>query len=336
MLKLIGKGLLVVLLVALMLGSAPASKKLNKEDNKCLEEETSKNLLVQEQKTPPQMSEEEKVLQELITTGATKGEIGLELLVNYFPAQAPSSYLPLSLLISNPHLTFTKVEGHHRAELKVFGKVLQKGEEETKEVQSFSLPLQINYTEDEYSQQGDKSDIYSIGFPLLPGSYHLYLGVWDEKANHLTTLARELEVPDFHKGDRLFISSILFARKLNRLDAIQPALEKVTKNMVLGVMELELSQGNIFQQSNQPILFFYIGGASFNPETQKPDIQIEYGLSKGDEFIGKFPPQKYEAPAIAQPFPLAKFPPDDYTLEIEISDLVSKQKIVASVSFKVI
>ena len=301
------------------------------------EDELKKALGQQQQEALAEMSAAEQALQELITSGTTKSEIGLELSVNYFPIQPPYCYLPLTLLINNKDLSFTEVEEHHRAELSVFGKVLQKEEgQEPKEVQRFSLPWQIDYTDEEYTQLGDKPDICSLGFPLLPGSYDLYLGVLDKGGNQLTTLARELEVPDFHRGDKLFISSVMFARNMNRLDAVHPALEKVTRNIIMGMMEIEVSPENIFHQSDEPTLFFYIAGASLNPETKKPDIQIEYGLTKGEEFIGKYPPQKYDIQAIAQPFPLAKFPPDDYIMEIKISDLVSGQEIVTSVKFKVI
>ena len=300
-------------------------------------EDELKETLGQQQETPAGMSVAEQALQELITTGTAKSEIGLELSVNYFPAQPPSCYLPLTLLIDNKDLSFTEVEEHHRAELSVFGKVLQKEEgQEPKEVQRFSLPWEIDYTDEEYTQLGDKPDMCSLGFPLLPGSYDLYLGVLDKGGSQLTTLARELEVPDFHRGDKLFISSVLFARNMNSLDAVHPALEKITRNIVMGMLEMELTPDNVFQLSDEPVLFFYIAGASLNPDTQKPDIQVEYGLTKGEEFIGKYPPQKYDVPAIAQPFPLSKFPPDDYIMEITISDLVSGQEIVASVRFKVI
>ncbi|MFB0519611.1 MAG: hypothetical protein ACETWC_10080, partial [Acidobacteriota bacterium] len=301
------------------------------------EDELNKMLGQQQQEALAEMSVAEQALQELITSGTTKNEIGLELSVNYFPAQPPSCYLPLTLLIDNKDLSFTEVEEHHQAELSVFGKVLQKEEgQEPREVQRFSLPWQIDYTDEEYTQLGDKPDMCSLGFPLLPGSYDLYLGVLDKGGDRLTTLTRELEVPDFHQGDKLFISSVMFARNMDSLEDVHPGLEKVTRNIVMGMLELELSPENIFNQSNQPVLFFYIAGASLNPETQKPDIQVEYGLTKGDEFLGKYPPQKYDVPAIAQPFPLAKFPPDDYIIEIKISDLVSGQEIVTSVSFKVI
>ena len=299
-------------------------------------DEALKKILGEMAEAPPEAAVEEKALQELITSGATKSEIGLELSVHYFPAQPPSSYIPLTLLINNADLSFTKVEGRHRAELSVFGKVLQKEEEKSKEVQSFSLPLQIDYTDEEYSQRGDKSDNYSIGFPLLRGSYLLYLGVWDKGGNRLTTIARELEVPDFHKEDKLFTSSILFARKINRLDAVHTGLEKVTKNIFMGKTEIELFQENIFHQSDQPILFFFIAGAGINPQTQKPDIQIEYSIRKGAEFMGRYPPQKYDDAFIIGQFSVAQFTPDNYALEIKITDLVSKQEITTSVKFKVI
>ncbi len=301
------------------------------------EDELKKMLGQQQEEALAAMSVAEHALQELITTGTAKNEIGLELSVNYFPAQPPSSYLPMILLINNKDISFTEVEEHHRAELNILGKVLQKEEgQEPREVQSFSLPWQIDYTDEEYSQSADKSDMCSLGFPLLPGSYDLYLGVWEKAGDRLTTLARELEVPDFHRGDKLFISSVLFARNMNSLDAVHPGLEKVTRNIVMGMMEIELSPENIFHQSDQPVLFFYVAGASLNPETQKPDIQVEYGLRKGEELLGSYPLQKYDVPAIAQPFPLSKFPPDDYIMEIKISDLVSGQEIVTSVRFKVI
>ncbi len=301
------------------------------------EEELNKMLGQQQEEALAGMSIAEHALQELITTGTTKSEIGLELSVNYFPIQPPHCYLPLTLLINNKDLSFTEVEEHHRAELNVFGKVLQKEEgQEPREVQRFSLPWEIDYTDEEYTQWGDKPDMCSLGFPLLPGSYDLYLGVWEKEGNRLTTLARELEVPDFHRMDKLFLSSVMFARNMNILEAAHPGLEKVTRNIIMGMVEIELSLENIFHQSDEPTLFFYIAGASLNPETQKPDIQVEYGLTKGEEFIGKFPPQKYDVPAIAQPFPLSKFPPDDYTMEIKISDLLSGQEIVTSVRFKVI
>jgi len=301
-----------------------------------LPEEELTKLLEGAKEAPPEAAVEENALQELITTGVTKSEISLELSVNYFPAQPPYSYLPLTFLINNPDLSFTKIEERHRAELRIFGRVLQQEEKEPKEVQSFSLPLQIDYNEEEYSQWVDKSDTYFIGLPLLPGSYQLYLGVSDKGGNRLTTLARELVVPDFYKGDKFFTSSILFARKIDNLDAPHTGLEEVSKNLIMGKTEIELSQGNIFQNSDEPTLFFYIAGAELNPQTQKPDIQIEYGLTKGEEFMGKYPLQKYDTAVIGQPFPLTKFPPDDYKLEIKISDLVSKQEIVTSVSFKVI
>jgi len=197
----------------------------------------------------------------------------------------------------------------------------------------------------------DKEEIYSIGTPILPGSYLLSAAIGSQKLEKIGAQYCELSLPDplSFSGD-LVTTPIFFAKSVEQMSA--PEMHAVIHKgfFTYSILQIEPNLENLFSPQDNLELFFVIFGAKPN-EKGKFDIEINYEVYKGEEIYIRFQPQTYNSPLISQPLPLKRtvlikseqgektetrdLEAGSYILSLMIKDKISGNSITRTIDFEV-
>lgn len=198
----------------------------------------------------------------------------------------------------------------------------------------------------------------SRAFAVPPGSFDVYIALRERGDDSgpggakTSVLRRQVEVPDFDTG-QLTTSSLILADRLDRLAEPLPADQQVLRPYAFGSLEVAPAWRHEFKKSGSLSLFFVIYNPAVSPETQKPDVVVDYNFHQRsgttETFFNKTNPQLFNAETLpaqfdlalghqlvaGQTIPLNVFPVGDYRMEVKITDKTSGESITRDVNFSV-
>jgi hypothetical protein len=203
----------------------------------------------------------------------------------------------------------------------------------------------------------NKEEIYSVGYPLLPGAYLAALAVTTHDLKKIGLQYQEFSLPNpqsfttqLDTTPLIFISEV----KENQPVEVIPALHKGVFRYL--TWELTMNKDNSLKVGDELESFFFIFGAQPNPQG-KYDIECTYDVTKGTEPAIKFAPQAYVSPFIDQSLPMKQtlltkttdekgvtsekqstqdLPAGTYTFSVKITDKTSGRTCAKSLDFTVI
>ena len=182
------------------------------------------------------------------------------------------------------------------------------------------------------------SRTYSFGMTLVPGSYRLAWGVIDDISERVTTMSTPLEVPNFGTGE-LTLTSVLVARPPmeERTEIID--IDKVYEGVRIGNIQIDVDIDRQFERDDTIELLYFVMGASIDPISQQPQLEVEHTLlpSDSDEIIARLPTQTLNYFAIGQQIPLGQVaqiePGGSYKILIRVKDVVAEIELSYEVPF---
>ncbi len=319
-----------------------------------------------------------EAMRQLIDEGVSRQEIGLRFETAYFPAPENNTYMVVAFKLDKQALTFADVAGvggsevaageaavagageaGEVGEVEAVGVGEQEGEAEVADVplppapvHAFGFLLQespagpeqllrqmaMEFLVDPVEGTESASRTYSFGMTMVPGSYRLAWGVIDDISERLTTLSTPIEVPNFGTG-QLTLTSVLVARPPMREQTESIDIDKVYEGVRIGNIQLDVDIDRHFQRDDTIELLYFVMGASIDPTSQQPQLEVEHTLLHGDsdEIIARLPTQTLNYFAIGQQIPLAQVvqiePGGSYRILIRVKDVVSENELTYEVPF---
>jgi len=223
----------------------------------------------------------------------------------------------MMLHIDAARLGFKQVDGMYKNKLVMTGLLVGA---DAKVADSFSNTIDLNYKPEDY--EGIRKDglLVTRAVGIKPGVYQVRVLVREAESGNIGTANSFIEVPEI-KGDRLAVSSIFTDAHLIQQNKGADAVTSASS----------LSQRR-FPRNGQfaYVMMVYNGKA----EGGKTQIEISSRLLRNGEVVykglpkpiemleGSAPPLRIITGGIMQ---LAKLPPDDYTLELTITDKLRKK-----------
>ena len=223
--------------------------------------------------------------------------------------------------------------------------------------------------------EGSAGDPVSLtrGFAVPPGRYRVILALREtveeggkERPRRAGVLVRQLEVPDFWTRE-LATSTVMIARRVERLDAPVPADELDEDPYAVGANRIHVTGNRTFARSQELIVAFLIYNPTVTPDKHF-DVQVDYHLYKkdaggpastagqegppgrpGERYVTRTNPQRFNpsmmgaqfdpsagTPVLAgQGILLSGFEPGEYRLGITVTDLLSRKALNRDVAFTV-
>ena len=196
-------------------------------------------------------------------------------------------------------------------------------------------------------------------FAVAPGEYDVYVAIRERAAGKSDAPAKSgvvreaLTVPNFHV-EGLTTSDVIFAERVETLAEPIDTETQADHPFTFGQMQVQPAVEHRFTKKDALQFVFWIYGAATDPQTKKPDVNVEYKFHRveGEKqtYFNRTEPQVLNAQTLPPEFdaaaghqlagsladvPLVSFPEGDYRLEIEVQDKAAGRQITRDVNFTV-
>jgi GWxTD domain-containing protein len=282
-----------------------------------------------------------KDLQEVVQVNVTFDNLEYQLREDYLRLSSNQVLVPVTVSWRNKDLTFTPnpATGAHQAKIAVYGIVTGLSNEIVAEfeheVVSSYPPEHLDLT------RAGKSMFQRIFLLPYPGRYKLNLVCKDLNSGKVGVQTRGLIPPRFHEQE-LEASTLILADFVRRLTG--PDLEKDDLMFVLGDLWIRPSVDRIFQPGSEIGVYLQLYHAKVDQQTLKPELEVKYRIEGQDglslqiqdlsgrsvDFVSG------ERVVLLKVLKLGDLPPGRYSVEVEVTDQLSGQKVQAREPFSIV
>jgi hypothetical protein len=203
-------------------------------------------------------------------------------------------------------------------------------------VQTFEDTVQRDFPDSLLESSLKGFSIYQKAVPLRPGPYRLDVVIKDVNSGNVGVLNTRLAVPAI-PDDKLDASSLILA------DQMEPVSSKDVGvgQFVLGSTKVRPNLSAEFH-ADQPLgIYMQFYNLTVDDKTHKNDLSLDVKVSQGDQTIshnvktGAEIQQNGEQVTFEQTIAPRSLPPGKYKLEIQGTDLLTKQTVSRSADFTV-
>jgi hypothetical protein len=244
----------------------------------------------------------------------------------------------------------TQEESPLQASFNVFLQFNRLGESaETQVAWEVYAPTTIQVEGASFDQE--KEDLYSLGYPLPSGHYLLALAITSIDLQKIGTAYYEFTLPDVSTFTKaLETSPIFFLKSYEQMEAPETRTVLHKGYFTYSILKIVPNIDNVFAAGENLDIFFFIFGSQPN-EQQQFNIEINYEVKKGEEFVIRWTPQTYNSPLISQPLPLKQtvkiktgteerteqrdLASGNYTLVVKALDKVSGNSVTKNIDFEI-
>ena len=280
---------------------------------------TRKGYLAKTEKPAPRATTNSKMaeFQEAFYSPLVRRDIDVQLTPFYRDDAKREPLLTMMLHIDAARLGFKQADGMYKNKLVMTGLLASA---DGKIADSFSNTIDLNYKPEDYASIRKDGILVTRAVGIKPGVYQVRILVREAESGNLGTANSFVEVPEI-KGDRLALSSIFTDAQLMQQNKDVDAVTSASS----------LSQRR-FPRNGQFAYVMMVYNAK--AESGKTQLEISSRLLRNGEVVYKGLPKPIEMLEGSNPplriitggiMQLAKLPPDDYTLELTITDRLRKK-----------
>ena len=282
------------------------------------------------QKAPPVKF---KDLEELVRTRISFNLLPFDVRSDYIRVTDSSVLVPITIGVQKKDLTFEMDDGIHIATVNVFGRITTLT---GRIVQTFEDVINLSVPPSLFQSTLKHPAVYQKTVPLRPGLYKLNVVLKDLNSGNLGTLETRLAVPRFEE-DQLAHSSLIVADLIERV----PARNIGSGQFVLGETKVRPVISKDLTPRDSMGIYMQVYNLAVDETTHKPNATIDYSIVNGGETVFQHTENTSQLERAGQQItlekllPLKTFKPGDYTLNIKITDHISKQTIEPTVRFRI-
>jgi GWxTD domain-containing protein len=240
---------------------------------------------------------------------------------------------PVTILLQNKDLAFQQQEGIHRATVNVYGRITGIN---GRVAQSFEDTIAQDVPEALFKQTLETASIYQKIVPLRPGLYKIDLVLKDIHSGNVGTINQRLAVPRY-PDEKLSMSSVILADLVENL----PARQVATGSWILGGMKVRPNVKDEFRRNADLKVWFQVYNLKVDDQTHKPSATLEMLITRNGQEVRKIVESSDELSGAAQQMTLTKnvalaeFEPGEYSLQVKVTDNLSKEIISSTEKFAV-
>jgi len=230
-------------------------------------------------------------------------------------------------------LAFQEQEGIHRALANVYGKVTTisgRVAQVFEDVIAQDIPAAL------FKDVSEKSAVYQKVIPLRPGLYKLDLVVKDIHSSNVGTFTKGFSVPRYPEG-RLSTSSLILADLVEDL----PPSQVASGPFILGSTKVRPNVTDEFNRAQELKVWLQVYNLKVDEKSHKPSATVETLITRNGQEVKKIVGNSTELSGAAQQMTLvqstslADFDPGEYSIQVRITDNLTKDVIASSGKFKV-
>ncbi len=240
---------------------------------------------------------------------------------------------PITLQVAYRDLQFQNKDGVMHGVMDIYGQVTSLG---GRNVNTFEKSLVLDVPEHEFQHFLERKAVYQEAIPLRPGRYKLSLVLKDNLSAHMGSMEIGLVVPRFDEN-KLSNSSLILADLIQPL----PTNQVGTGPFVIGGTKVRPSVNQTFTRDQKLGIYMQVYNLSLDAKTHKPSLDVEYDLLKDGKSLLAQPEDEAKLKDASQQFtlekqmPLSVLQPGKYTVQIKVTDKITKQTLLPSTTFEV-
>ena len=276
-----------------------------------------------------------KDLEAIVTTKLSYNLLPFRFRTDFVRVTEDSVLTPITILLQNKDLAFQEQQGIHRAMIHVYGKITGvNGRVAPSGV--FEDTISQDIPDALFKQGLDSASIHQKIIPLRPGLYKLDLVLKDINSGNVGTVSQRLQVPRF-PDDKLQLSSLILADLVENL----PPSQIGSGSFILGSNKVRPNVNDDFRHDRNLNLWFQVYNLKLDEASKKPSATVETLITKNGREVKRDVEQASELSNAAAQMTLSKtvslkdFEPGEYSVQVKVTDNLTKDVIASAEKFTV-
>ena len=274
-----------------------------------------------------------KDLETIVTTKLSFNLLPFSFRTDFVRVTEESVLTPITILLQNKDLAFQQEQGIHRAMVHVYGKVTAIN---GRVAQVFEDTISQDIPNALFKQGLDSASIHQRIIPLRPGLYKLDLVLKDINSGNVGTINQRLAVPRY-PDEKLSLSSLILADLVENL----PSTQIGSGSFVLGSSKVRPNVKDEFKKDRNMNVWFQVYNLKLDEATHRPSATVEMLITRNGQEVKKTVEQSSELSSAAaqmtlsQAIALGDFEPGEYSLQVKVTDNLTKEITASTEKFAV-
>jgi len=274
-----------------------------------------------------------KDLETIVTTRLSYNLLPFDFRTDFVRVTEESVLTPITVLIQNKDLAFQEKEGIQQAMVHVYGKITGVN---GRVAQVFEDTISQDIPTALYKQSLENASIHQRIVPLRPGLYKLDLVLKDINSGNVGTINTRLAVPRY-PDEKLSLSSLILADTIETV----PSNQIASGSFILGSSKVRPNVKEEFKRERNLNLWFQVYNLKLDEGSHKPSATVETLISRNGQEVKRTVEQANEISSAAaqmtleKSVPLKEFEPGEYTVQVKVTDNLTKEIIASSQKFAV-
>jgi GWxTD domain-containing protein len=276
-----------------------------------------------------------KDLEAVITTRLSYNVLPFNYRTDFVRVTEDTVLTPITIALQNKDLAFQEQDGVHSATGNVLIKITAINGR-VAGVAEDSVSIQI--PDSLFKASLDGTRIYQKIMSLRPGLYKMDVVVKDINSGNVGVVNTRLQVPRF-PDEKLQLSSLILADLVEAL----PPTQVGSGPFILGATKVRPSVAGEFLRSRDKDvkLWFQVYNLKLDEATKKPSATVEMVFTKNNQEVKKIVEQSAEFSnaaaqmTVVKSLPLSDFEPGQYSVQVRVTDNLTKDVIASKDNFTV-
>jgi GWxTD domain-containing protein len=276
-----------------------------------------------------------KDLEAVVTSRLVRDQVKFQYRTDFLRITSDTVLVPITIQIPTKQLSFTQKNGVESASVNLFGRITSLT---GRIVNTFEDNVRRDVPSASLQQSMATASIYQKAIPLRPGLYRLDIVLKDTNNGNVGVVNTRLQVPRF-EDDSLSSSTLILADQIQRVSTHDIGLGQ----FVLGDVKVRPRIDGNFSVSDQMGVFLQVYNLKVDDKTHKADASVEYRVTKdkATDPVLKFDiaqdklPEHGEELTLENIITLGSLSPGNYTLEVSVTDNLTKKTITPTTNFSV-
>jgi GWxTD domain-containing protein len=274
-----------------------------------------------------------KDLEEVVSSRIIRNQIQFDYHTDFLRITSDTILVPITVQIQNKQMTFKNHDGVNSGTLNIFARISTLS---GRIVQTFEDVIQRDFPDSLLESSLKGYSLYQKGVPLRPGLYKIDVVIKDVNSGNVGVLNTRLPVSEM-PDEKFDASSLILADQLEPVSSRDVGVGQ----FVLGSTKVRPKLDAEFH-ADQPLgIYLQFYNLKVDDKTHKNDLSLDVKVSQGDQTVahnvetGEQLKQNGEQVTFQQVIAPKALAPGKYKLEIQATDLLTKQTVTRSADFTV-
>jgi GWxTD domain-containing protein len=268
-----------------------------------------------------------KDLEAIVTTKLSFNTLPFNMRIDFVRVTEESVLMPITFSIAYKDLAFQEKEGIYECVGHVFAVITSVG---GKRITTIEPTITKQFPAALYPNALKSSAVFQQTIPLRPGLYKIDLVIKDVNSGNVGILNKSFVVPRI-PDDRLAMSSLILA---DRIEGLPPRSVGADQFALAGAKVVPNVKDE-FTRDQKLNLWLQVYSLKVDEGTHKPSATIETLVTRNGSVVKRITEDSAEFSGAAQQMtvtqslPLTDFEPGDYTVQVKVTDNLTKEMITS-------